>query len=76
MPSVMKEYLAKAGGAGRTSPDLCRKPASNNHLTLLTKPLGFSHGLLCGAEKLTQMVYLWPIRWRPSCWVCRACSAS
>ena len=34
------------------------QPVSNNHLTPLTKALGFIHGLLCGAEKLTQMAYL------------------
>lgn len=34
------------------------QPKSNNHLTPLCKGLGFIHGLLCGAKKLTQVAYL------------------
>lgn len=33
-------------------------PTSNNHITPLDKALGFIQGLLCGAEKLTQVAYL------------------
>ena len=35
-----------------------RAPVSNNHITPLDKALGFIQGLLCGAQKLTQVAYL------------------
>lgn len=34
------------------------QPMSNNHITPLDKALGFIQGLLCGAQKLTQVAYL------------------
>ena len=34
------------------------QPLSNNHITPLDKALGFIQGLLCGAQKLTQVAYL------------------
>ena len=34
------------------------RPKSNNHLTPLSKVLGFVQGLLCGAKKFTQVAYL------------------
>jgi hypothetical protein len=33
-------------------------PKSNNHLTPVSKVLGFVQGLLCGAKKLTHVAYL------------------
>ena len=35
-----------------------QQPASNNHLSPLDKALSFIQGLLCGAQKLTQVAYL------------------
>ena len=34
------------------------RPKSNNHLSPLSKALGFVQGLLCGAKKFTQVAYL------------------
>jgi len=34
------------------------QPLSNNHISPSDKALGFIQGLLCGAEKLTQVAYL------------------
>jgi hypothetical protein len=34
------------------------RPKSNNHLSPLSKALGFVHGLLCGAKKFTHVAYL------------------
>ena len=34
------------------------QPMSNNHISPLDKAMGFIQGLLCGAEKLTQVAYL------------------
>jgi hypothetical protein len=34
------------------------QPQSNNHLTPVSKVLGFVQGLLCGAKKLTHVAYL------------------
>jgi len=33
-------------------------PRSNNRILPVSKALGFIHGLLCGAKKLTQVAYL------------------
>lgn len=34
------------------------QPTSNNHISALDKAMGFIQGLLCGAQKLTQVAYL------------------
>ena len=34
------------------------RPKSNNHLTPVSKVLGFVQGLLCGAKKFTHVAYL------------------
>ncbi len=34
------------------------KPRSNNHLSALSKAISFLQGILCGAQKLTQVAYL------------------
>jgi hypothetical protein len=52
-------FVRQSGWIGlveRCLPHAC--PKSNNHLTPLSKVLGFVQGLLCGAKKFTHVAYL------------------
>jgi Transposase DDE domain group 1 len=52
-------FLRQSGWIGLL--ERCRphpRPQSNNHLTPVSKVLGFVQGLLCGAKKFTHVAYL------------------
>jgi hypothetical protein len=52
-------FLRPGGFIGRLKAALPHaEPASNNHISPLDKALGFIQGVLCGAQKLTQVAYL------------------
>ena len=52
-------WLRPAGFVGRLKAALPHpEPRSNNRISPLDKALGFIQGILCGAQKLTQVAYL------------------